>query len=78
MKKQYIAPDLYFESIVLSESIALGCDADGITGAEGLNELDGYFMDNTRLTCKTEWTHEYDGMWEGYCYWSGTTQLSTS
>ncbi len=79
MKKQYIAPDIYFEAFELSESIALGCDEDAVSGAEGLNYSDGYFLDSsTNMECTKIWTSENDGKWEGYCYWQGNIQLFSS
>ncbi len=46
MKKQYIAPDLYFESFELSESVAAGCSSKGIDIVESWMQL-GYFLAST-------------------------------
>lgn len=64
---------------MLSESVAGGCSEDAISGAEGLNYSDGYFLStSTNMTCKKIWTSGDDSKWEGYCYWSGNIQLFTS
>ncbi len=84
MKKQYIAPDLHFESFVLSQSIAAGCTSIGVT--QSYVEL-GLFSQNvpsnnqgiTSSSC----TYDYDawvdeGIIEEYCYWSGSFKLFLS
>ncbi len=65
-----MAPDLYFESFVLSESIAAGCDSDGIYIYNAMSGL-GYF--NSDLNCSS-----IDSNYEMYCYTAGAHQLLTS
>ncbi len=72
MKKKYIAPDLHFESFVLSESIAAGCGSDGIGFVSSVKSL-GYFLESTpsnyqNYTCNTALS---ESQYEMYCYWSG-------
>ncbi len=77
MKKEYIAPDLYFESFVLSQSIAAGCDSDGIGVTKAYTEM-GLFNSTVPSNNQgiTSCTYSYDdwvsqGIIEEYCYWSG-------
>ncbi len=72
MKKEYIAPDLCFESFVLSQSIAAGCGSNGIDFVSSVTSL-GYFLDITpsnsqNYTCTTALT---ESQYEMYCYWDG-------
>ncbi len=79
MKEKYIAPDLEFESFEVSSSIAAGCT--DIAGAKTVNDdgfLDdggNYFIDGVGhkahgiKPCSTRWE---DGIYERYCYWSGS------
>jgi len=72
MKKKYVAPDLYFESYELSQSIAAGCGSDGIDFVSSVQSL-GYFLEsnpsnNQGYTCETYLT---DNQYEIYCYWDG-------
>lgn len=76
LRKKYIAPDLYYESYVLSDSIAVGCSEAGISSAEGMNAWGGFFLETGALSCETIWTEQYEEMgMEGYCYWNGTSEM---
>ncbi len=71
MKKKYIAPDLYFESFVLSQSIAAGCGSIGIATVQSTMEL-GYFTAETPSNyAGYECKEDVSGVWEGYCYTAG-------
>ncbi len=77
MKKKYIAPDLYFESFRLSQSIAAGCSSDGVAAVKMWHELDGsYFLDDrASMDCGVhiETAEELKVLLgEAYCYWDGT------
>ncbi|MCD8230372.1 MAG: hypothetical protein LUD14_00865 [Clostridiales bacterium] len=76
MKKEYIAPDLYYEPFVLSQSIAAGCAEKGIEAAQLWNSLWGYFTDSDRLTCTL--TDFNDDDFESYCYWQGSIKMFLS
>ncbi|MCD8230979.1 MAG: hypothetical protein LUD14_04005 [Clostridiales bacterium] len=70
MKKKYIAPDLYFESFVLSQSIAAGCSSTGIAIVEMWYADGKQFIISTPSNYKNyECEQEYTG--EDYCYWDG-------
>ncbi len=74
MKKKYVAPDLYFESFRLSQSIAAGCTPDGIAAVGSFNQI-GYFLDDrATMTCTEIVTKDNIStlFGESYCYWSGT------
>ncbi|MCD7774775.1 MAG: hypothetical protein LUH40_04240 [Clostridiales bacterium] len=79
LRKKYIAPDLYYESYVLSDSIAVGCSEAGITSAEGMNAWGNFFLDSGALSCINIWDekteNENSGIVEGYCYWNGTSEM---
>ncbi|MCD7805150.1 MAG: hypothetical protein LUH03_08400 [Oscillospiraceae bacterium] len=64
MKKEYIAPDLYYEAYILSQSIA-SCSEKGQILADEWGQA-GYFLDSE--SCDEVWIDGY----EGYCYWSGS------
>ncbi len=82
MKKKYVAPDLYFESFALSQSIAAGCDSIDVT--QSYVEL-GLFSQNVPSNYMgiTSCTDDYDGLVsqgiiEEYCYWQGSFKLFLS
>ncbi len=74
MKEKYVAPDFFFESFKLSQSIAAGCHPDAVDVVEIFNQL-GYFLDNSQWVCAIPYE---DGMIEGVCYWTGTEKIFTS
>ncbi len=70
VKKEYITPDLCFESFTLSQSIAAGCSSGGITAAQ---EWMGTYFDSTSTdtrinNCSDQWV---DSTYQVYCYWNG-------
>ncbi len=74
MKKEYIAPDLYFESFVLSQSIASGCGSLGIATVQGAmaDEENKYFTANTPSNyLDYECANDGTSIWEGFCYTAG-------
>lgn len=76
MKKEYIVPDLYFESYVLSQSIAAGCSSGAIAFLESVIDIEsgsGYFVDSTPSNYQN-YTCAYDGtsITQMYCYWNGS------
>ncbi len=79
MKKVYVAPDLCFESYVLSRSIAGGCTDAGMSILKEYNDEFGYFnttANDSRLqACSEQWD---DSVSESYCYWQGSIKLFLS
>lgn len=71
MKKEYIAPDLYFESFVLSESIAT-CSELGIAFVDS-----GFFGSDSGVLCDMDYDN-YKAYYEGYCYFYGGNQVFSS
>ncbi len=73
MKEKYIAPDLCFESVKLSQSIAVGCNTD-ITNMYLEAQ---YFVNGNphNYPCANQWD---DSIHEGYCYWEGAEKLFLS
>ncbi|MCD7755791.1 MAG: hypothetical protein LUJ09_05605 [Firmicutes bacterium] len=84
MKKKYVAPDLYFESFTLSQSIAAGCNENGISITQSYVAM-GLFSKNVPSNNQgiTSCTDDYDawveqGIIEEYCYWQGSFNLFLS
>ncbi len=84
MRKEYIKPDVNYESFVLSESIAAGCNEDGIGVTNAYIEL-GLFSSNIPSNNQniSSCTDDYDewvesGIIEEYCYWQGSFLLFLS
>ncbi len=79
MKKIYVAPELVFESFVLSHSVASGCSEQGKGIVEEYNSDWGYFdtlNPSSELSpCAEDWD---DSIFEGYCYWQGSIKLFLS
>ncbi len=81
MKEKYVAPDLFFESFKLSQSIAAGCYGGGLDLIEMLNQApENYFADFGSLICNTKLTSEDLAAmgFEGYCYTNGAMKVFTS
>ncbi|MCD7762570.1 MAG: hypothetical protein LUI14_05125 [Lachnospiraceae bacterium] len=77
MKKEYMAPDLYFESFVLSESIAAGCTEEGQDLVNTWSSV-GFFLSvvpSGYTACSDDY-NESGG--ETYCYWDGQNKVYLS
>ncbi len=82
MKEKYIAPDLFFESFKLSQSIAAGCGGAGLELVTSLYQGLGLFMEPSRFDCSQNLTNENLREWglEDFCIWQGdqNSKLFTS
>ena len=72
MKKEYVAPDLYFESFELSEGVAAGCDSTGITTME--QYMANYLFTDDIPSNYLNYTCQFyaTGIVEDYCYYAGS------